>query len=69
MGRVEEAKGKVKETAGDIAGDDELAEEGRAQYEKGQAGEEARRARVEAEEREAEERQEGARERAAQALK
>jgi uncharacterized protein YjbJ (UPF0337 family) len=62
-GVVEGVKGKVKEAAGAVSGNDELRREGRAQQEKGDAQRdvarkeaEAEKARVEADAREAEQR-------------
>ena len=62
-GVAEGIKGKVKETAGALTGDDEMRREGRAQQEKGDAQREvarkegeAEKARVEAKAREAEQR-------------
>lgn len=48
MGVFEEAKGKAKEAAGDIAGDPDLQREGQAQAEKGAAEREATEERAEA---------------------
>jgi uncharacterized protein YjbJ (UPF0337 family) len=40
-GAVEHTKGKVKEAVGDLTGQDRLADEGRAQQDKGEATKEA----------------------------
>ena len=48
MGAFEEAKGKVKEAAGDITDNADLKQEGRAQKEKGEAEREATQARAKA---------------------
>lgn len=48
MGVFEEAKGKVKEMAGDVLNDPDLEREGAAQKEKGEAEREATQARAEA---------------------
>jgi uncharacterized protein YjbJ (UPF0337 family) len=48
MGVFEEAKGKVKEAAGDITNNPDLQREGQAQKEKGEAEREATEARAEA---------------------
>lgn len=46
MSVFEQAKGKVKETAGEVTDNDKLAEEGRAQNEKGEAETEATKHRA-----------------------
>ena len=63
MGLLEEAKGKVKEAAGAVTGQDDLRKEGRAQQDKASAERdvaakeaEAEKARAEAEAHEAEQR-------------
>ncbi len=48
-GAVEGAKGKVKETVGNVAGRDDLAQEGRAQQDKAQAERDAAKKEAEAE--------------------
>ena len=48
MGVFEEAKGKVKEAAGDITDNPDLKQEGRAQKEKGESEREATQARAKA---------------------
>jgi uncharacterized protein YjbJ (UPF0337 family) len=48
MGVFEEAKGKVKEVAGDVTDNPDLQREGRAQREKGESEREATQARAEA---------------------
>ncbi len=48
MGALEELKGKVKEAAGDLTDNDELAAEGEAQKEKGKAEREAEQERAKA---------------------
>lgn len=53
MGAFEEAKGKLKQAAGDIADNPELRREGEAQEKKGEAEREATQARAEAKAREA----------------
>ncbi len=62
-GVIEDVKGKVKEAAGSLSGDEELRREGQSQQEKADAQREvaskeaaAERARLEAEAREAEQR-------------
>jgi uncharacterized protein YjbJ (UPF0337 family) len=65
MGVFEEAKGKVKEMAGEVMDEPDLEREGRAQRAKGEAEREATEARAEAKAHEAkaelhEERQEAA---------
>jgi len=59
MGFIEEAKGKVKQAAGDLTDNEDLAEEGRAQKEKGEAEAQAdkERAKAKAHEAEAKEKQ------------
>jgi uncharacterized protein YjbJ (UPF0337 family) len=49
MGILEEAKGKVKEAAGKIAGQDDLRAEGEAQADKGAEERKATEARAKAE--------------------
>jgi uncharacterized protein YjbJ (UPF0337 family) len=53
MGTFEEAKGKVKQAAGDLADNEELQAEGRAQASKGAEEREATQARAEAKAHEA----------------
>lgn len=53
MGVFEEAKGKVKETVGDITNNPDLQREGQAQKKKGEAEREATEARAEAKAHEA----------------
>lgn len=53
MGAFEEAKGKLKQAAGDIADNPDLRREGEAQEDKGEAEREATQARAEAKAREA----------------
>lgn len=53
MGNFEEAKGKLKEAAGDLADNPDLRREGEAQADKGSAEREATEARAEARAREA----------------
>ncbi len=53
MGVFEEAKGKVKEVAGDITDNPDLKAEGQAQKDKGEAEREATEARAEAKAHEA----------------
>jgi uncharacterized protein YjbJ (UPF0337 family) len=53
MGVFEEAKGKVKEAAGDLVNDPDLQREGQAQQDKGEAEREATEARAEAKAHEA----------------
>ena len=48
MGAFEEAKGRLKEAAGDLTGNPDLQREGEAQNEKGRAEREAAQARAEA---------------------
>ncbi len=48
MGAFEEAKGKVKETVGDVTDNPDLQREGRAQRDKGEAERQASQARAEA---------------------
>jgi uncharacterized protein YjbJ (UPF0337 family) len=48
MGVFEEAKGKVKQVAGDVTDNPDLQREGSAQKEKGEAEREATQARAEA---------------------
>lgn len=69
MSRPEEAKGRVKEAAGDLLGDEQLEREGEAQSGKVEAQREAHEAQSEAKRRDAAAREEEARERAAQELK
>jgi len=69
MGVFEEAKGKVKEAAGDLTNNPELKEEGRAQQEKGEAEVEATKARTEAKAHEAEAKEKEFEQKAAQAAK
>ncbi len=52
MGIADEAKGKLKETAGSVTGSDELRKEGQAQQLKGRQEEKAAQARETAEEHE-----------------
>jgi uncharacterized protein YjbJ (UPF0337 family) len=54
MGIADEAKGKLKETAGSVTGSDDLREEGQAQQQKGRQEEKAAQARATAEEHEQE---------------
>ncbi len=54
MGTFEEAKGKIKEAAGDLTNNPDLQREGEAQVEKGEAEREATEARAEAKAHEAE---------------
>ncbi|MEO7556776.1 MAG: CsbD family protein [Acidimicrobiales bacterium] len=54
MGFIEEAKGRVKQAAGDLTDNDELAQEGRAQKEKGAAEAQADKERAKAKAHEAE---------------
>ena len=53
MGTFEEAKGRLKEAAGDLTGDPDLQREGEAQSDKGRAEREATQARAEARAKEA----------------
>jgi uncharacterized protein YjbJ (UPF0337 family) len=53
MGVFEEAKGKIKEAAGDLTNNPDLQREGEAQAEKGEAQREATEARAEAKAHEA----------------
>lgn len=53
MGVFEEAKGKVKEAAGDLTNNPDLQREGQAQADKGAAEREATEARAEAKAHEA----------------
>ncbi len=48
MGAFEEAKGKVKQAAGDLSDDPQLKQEGEAQEGKAEAQRQAREARAEA---------------------
>jgi uncharacterized protein YjbJ (UPF0337 family) len=48
MGVFEEAKGKIKEAAGDVTNNPDLQREGQAQKDKGEAEREATEARAEA---------------------
>ena len=48
MGVFEEAKGKIKEVAGSVTGNEDLEREGSAQKEKGAAERDATQARAEA---------------------
>ena len=48
MGAFEEAKGKLKQAAGDLTDDDDLRQEGKAQERKSEAEDEAAAARAEA---------------------
>ncbi len=69
MGSFEEAKGRVKEAAGDLAGNQDLEREGEAQAEKGEAQREAHEAEAKVKGHEAEARENELRERAAQESK
>ncbi len=69
MGTSEEAKGKLKEAAGGLAGNENLEREGQAQAEKGEAQREAHEAEAQAKGHEAEAREKELRERAAQEFK
>ena len=69
MSRSEEAKGRIKEAAGDLLGNEHLEREGEAQSEKEQAQQEAHEAQSEARRHDVAAREEEARERAAQELK
>lgn len=53
MGVFEEAKGKLKQVAGDVLDDPDLEREGRAQKDKGKAEREATEAKAEAKAQEA----------------
>jgi uncharacterized protein YjbJ (UPF0337 family) len=53
MGAFEEAKGKLKQAAGDLADNPDLRREGEAQADKGEAEREATQARAEAKAKEA----------------
>ena len=53
MGALDEAKGKLKEAAGDVTGSDSLRQEGQAQQQKGEQEAEAAKARATAEAHEA----------------
>jgi uncharacterized protein YjbJ (UPF0337 family) len=48
MGTFEEAKGRIKEAAGDVTGNPDLRREGEAQADRGKAEREATEARAEA---------------------
>ena len=48
MGAFEQAKGKIKETVGDVTNDADLEQEGKAQKEKGKAEREADQERAKA---------------------
>ena len=61
MGTFEQAKGKVKEAAGDLTDNPELEAEGRAQKKKGEAEREANQHRAKAKAHDAEAKAEGAR--------
>jgi uncharacterized protein YjbJ (UPF0337 family) len=69
MGRTDKITGRIKQAAGDLAGNDDLKRQGRQEERRGEAEQEQRRAeaRAEAERADAERKQEDARERAAQA--
>jgi uncharacterized protein YjbJ (UPF0337 family) len=69
MGLTDKITGRVKQAAGDLAGNDDLKRQGRQEERKGQAEDEQVRAeaRAEAERTDAEGKQRDARERAAQA--
>ena len=54
MGSFEEAKGKIKETVGNVANNPDLAREGEAQKEKGEAQRDETEARMRAKAHEAE---------------
>jgi uncharacterized protein YjbJ (UPF0337 family) len=69
MGAIEELKGKVKEAAGDLTDNPDLAREGEAQKEKGQAEVEADKARLEAKAHEAKAREKQAEQEAAEDAK
>ena len=69
MGITDKITGRVKQAAGDLAGNDDLKRQGRQEERKGQAEDEQVRAeaRADAERKDAEHKQQDARERAAQA--
>jgi uncharacterized protein YjbJ (UPF0337 family) len=69
MGVFEEAKGKVKQAAGDLTDNDKLQREGEAQEDKGRAEREATEARAEAKAHETKAAAAEAEQRAAQSAK
>lgn len=69
MGVFEEAKGKVKETVGDVTNNPDLQREGQAQKKKGEAEREATQARAEAKAHEAKAKAHEVEEEAAQSSK
>jgi len=69
VGVFEEAKGKVKQAAGDLTDNDKLQREGEAQADKGEAEREATQARAEAKAHETKAAAAEAEQRAAQAAK
>jgi uncharacterized protein YjbJ (UPF0337 family) len=69
MGTFEKLKGKLKQVGGDLADDPDLHREGQAQEAKGEAEEDAIRARTEAAGRESEAAIHEARQRAAERRK
>jgi len=69
MGAFEEAKGKVKEAAGDLTDNPDLKAEGRAQQDKGEAEHDANKAKAEAKAHEAKAKEKELEQRAAEATK
>ena len=69
MGVFEQAKGKVKEVAGDITDDSDLKAEGRAQQDKGEAEHDANKARAEAKAHEAKAKEKELEQKSAEAAK
>jgi uncharacterized protein YjbJ (UPF0337 family) len=69
MGIIEEGKGKIKETVGDVTNNPQLQEEGYAQKEKGRAERAADQERAEAKVHEAEAKEKEFGQRAAESAK